>query len=117
VHVRIADDERRYGVTCPVGCAFRYGDESNEERKRPELAQEAKYESLVDAFGKPGPEQKLKDEQNVCRDCKQVRLKRSKAERPDVEGKIVLRGSLRILSVRCICGRLRLRYLRWELSN
>ena len=60
------------------------------------MADESEDESLVDALGEPGPEEKLEDEENIGRNGEQIGLKCTEAERSDVEREIVGRRSLRV---------------------
>lgn len=67
MHIWITNDERGYGVFGPGGSARWNGDESDEQWKSPQLPDEAKEETLVDAFGEPRPEKELEYEQDIRR--------------------------------------------------
>jgi hypothetical protein len=76
VDVRVADEHGRKHPTRPWRCACGEDFECGEKREGPDLRNESDQEALIEAFGKPGPEEELEYEEDVCRDLHYISIGR-----------------------------------------
>lgn len=89
MNIRCSDQKNQVHPSAPSTGISRKNLEGNQQCQTPHFTNNTQKHTLIEALRNPRPEQQIDNENNICRDGKQVGFERSKTETFELQGNIV----------------------------